>query len=56
VFRNGCYYVAEQAVSVLERGRRLVSGKLNQATPLGGQHARRGLFLRVGSRVTPVGR
>jgi uncharacterized protein len=49
--------VAEQAVSALERGRRVVvPGVLNRATALGGQHAPRGLFLRVGSRVTPVGR
>jgi len=50
-------YVAEQAVRGLEQGRRVVvPGKLNRATALGGQHAPRGLFLRVGSRVTPVGR
>jgi short-subunit dehydrogenase len=50
-------YVAEEAVKAMERGRRVVvPGKLNQATAFGGQHAPRGLFLRVGSRVTPVGR
>jgi uncharacterized protein len=50
-------FVAEQAVKGMERGRRVVvPGKLNQATALGGQHAPRGLFLRVGRRVTPVGR
>src|SRR3954447_1028636 len=50
-------YVAEEAVKALERGRRVVvPGKLNQATAFGGQHAPRGLFLRFGSRVTPVGR
>jgi uncharacterized protein len=49
--------VAEQAVRALERGRRVVvPGKLNQASAFGGQHAPRGLFLRVGSRVTPVRR
>jgi short-subunit dehydrogenase len=48
-------YVAEEAVKGLERGRRVVvPGKLNQATALGGQHAPRGLLLRIGSRVTPV--
>jgi short-subunit dehydrogenase len=50
-------YVAEEAVKALERGRRVVvPGKFNQAGALGGQHAPRGLFLRFGSRVTPVGK
>ncbi len=50
-------HVAEQAVRGLEQGRRVVvPGKLNRATALGGQHAPRGLLLRVGSRVTPVRR
>jgi uncharacterized protein len=50
-------YVAEEAIKALERGRRVVvPGRWNQATALGGQHAPRGLLLRVGSRVTPVGR
>jgi short-subunit dehydrogenase len=49
--------VAEQAVKALERGRRVVvPGMLNLAGAIGGQHAPRGLFLRFGSRVTPVGR
>ncbi len=49
--------VAEEAVKGLERGRRVVvPGRLNQASALGGQHVPRGLFLRFGSRVTPVGR
>jgi len=34
----------------------VVPGILNQATALGGQYAPRGLFLRLGSRLTPVGR
>jgi short-subunit dehydrogenase len=50
-------YVAEEAVKALERGRRVVvPGRLNQAGALGGQHAPRGLFLRFGSRITPVGK
>jgi uncharacterized protein len=50
-------FVAEEAVKGMERGRRVVvPGKLNQASALGGQHAPRGLFLRVGRRITPVGR
>jgi short-subunit dehydrogenase len=49
--------VAEEAVKALERGKRVVvPGKFNQATAFGGQHAPRGLLLRVGSRVYPVGR
>jgi uncharacterized protein len=49
--------VAEGAVKALERGRRVVvPGKLNLAGAIGGQHAPRGLLLRFGSRVTPVGR
>jgi len=57
VFWTESDYVAEQAVRALERGRRVVvPGKLNQAGAFGGQHAPRGLFLRFGSRVTPVGR
>jgi short-subunit dehydrogenase len=57
VFWTESDYVAEEAVRALERGRRVVvPGKLNQAGALGGQHAPRGLFLRLGSRLYPVGR
>src|SRR4051794_34230259 len=50
-------YVAEEAVKAMERGRRVVvPGKFNQAGAFGGQHAPRGLFLRFGSRLSPVGR
>ena len=50
-------FVAEQGVTGLERGRRVVvPGVLNLATALGGQHAPRGLLLRLASRLTPVGR
>jgi short-subunit dehydrogenase len=57
VFWTESDYVAEEAVRALERGRRVVvPGRLNQAGALGGQHAPRGLFLRLGSRIYPVGR
>jgi short-subunit dehydrogenase len=50
-------FVAEEGIKGLERGRRVVvPGSLNRATAIGGQHVPRGLFLRVLSRVTPVGR
>ena len=56
MFWTASDYVAEEAVKALERGRRVVvPGRLNQAGALGGQHAPRGLFLRFGSRITPVG-
>jgi uncharacterized protein len=49
--------VAEAAIRGLERGRRVVvPGLLNRAGAFGGQHAPRGLLLRVGGKVTPVGR
>ena len=49
--------VAEQGVSGLEHGRRVVvPGLLNRAGALGGQHAPRGLLLRLAGRLTPVGR
>jgi short-subunit dehydrogenase len=49
--------VAEEAIKALERDRRVVvPGKFNQATALGGQHAPRGLLLRLGSRLYPVGK
>jgi uncharacterized protein len=48
--------VAEAGVKGLERGRRLVvPGALNRAGALGGQHAPRGLLLRVAGKVYPVG-
>ena len=57
LFWTECDYVAEEAVKGLERGKRVVvPGRFNQAGAFGGQHAPRGLFLRFGSRVTPVGR
>jgi uncharacterized protein len=47
--------VAEAGVQGLERDRRVVvPGVLNRAGALGGQHAPRGLLLRLGNRVTPV--
>ncbi|HEY1359784.1 MAG TPA: SDR family oxidoreductase [Thermoleophilaceae bacterium] len=50
-------FVAEEAVKGLERGKRVVvPGRFNQAGAFGGQHAPRGLFLRFGSKLTPVGR
>jgi uncharacterized protein len=49
--------VAEAGVRGLERGRRVVvPGVLNRAGALGGQHVPRGLLLRLGNRVSPVGR
>jgi len=49
--------VAEAAVRGLERGRRVVvPGVLNRAGAFGGQHVPRSLLLRLGSKVTPVGR
>ena len=48
--------VAEAAVRGLERGRRVVvPGALNRAGAIGGQHAPRGLLLRVAGKVYPVG-
>jgi short-subunit dehydrogenase len=48
--------VAEAAVRGLEKGRRVVvPGALNRAGALGGQHAPRGLLLRVAGKVYPVG-
>jgi uncharacterized protein len=47
--------VAEAGVRGLERDRRVVvPGALNRVGALGGQHAPRGLLLRLGNRVTPV--
>jgi uncharacterized protein len=49
--------VAEAAVRGLERNRRVVvPGLFNRAGAFGGQHAPRSLLLRLGSKVTPVGR
>jgi uncharacterized protein len=49
--------VAEQGVSGLERGRRVVvPGILNRAGALGGQHVPRSVLLRVAGWLTPVGR
>jgi uncharacterized protein len=48
--------VAEAGVKGLEKGRRVVvPGPLNRAGALGGQHAPRGLLLRVAGKVYPVG-
>ena len=48
--------VAEAGVKGLEKGRRVVvPGALNRAGALGGQHAPRGLLLRVAGKVWPVG-
>jgi uncharacterized protein len=48
--------VAEAGVKGLERGSRLVvPGALNRAGAIGGQHAPRGLLLRVAGKVYPVG-
>lgn len=48
--------VAEAGVKGLERGSRLiVPGALNRAGAFGGQHAPRGLLLRVAGKVYPVG-
>ena len=47
--------VAEDAVNGLERGKRVVvPGALNRVSALGGQHAPRGLLLRIGSRLNPI--
>jgi short-subunit dehydrogenase len=47
--------VAEAGVKGLEKGRRVVvPGPLNRAGALGGQHAPRGLLLRVAGKVYPV--
>jgi short-subunit dehydrogenase len=47
--------VAEAGVEGLERGRRVVvPGTLNRVGALGGQHAPRGLLLRVAGKVYPV--
>jgi short-subunit dehydrogenase len=57
VFWTDPDFVAEQGVKGLERGRRVVvPGLLNRATAIGGQHAPRGLLLRLAGRLTPVGR
>jgi uncharacterized protein len=49
--------VAEAAIRGLERGRRVVvPGTLNRAGAIGGQHVPRSLLLRLGNKVTPVGR
>jgi uncharacterized protein len=48
--------VAEAGVKGLERGSRLVvPGALHRAGAIGGQHAPRGLLLRVAGKVYPVG-
>jgi short-subunit dehydrogenase len=48
--------VAEAGLRGLEKGRRVVvPGPLNRAGALGGQHAPRGLLLRVAGKVYPVG-
>ncbi|MBD0281375.1 MAG: SDR family oxidoreductase [Thermoleophilaceae bacterium] len=48
--------VAEEGVTGMERGRRVVvPGPLNRASALGGQHAPRGLLLRVAGKVYPAG-
>ena len=48
--------VAEAGVKGLEKGRRVVvPGPLNRAGALGGQHAPRGLLLKVAGKVYPVG-
>jgi short-subunit dehydrogenase len=48
--------VAEAGVKGLEKGRRVVvPGPLNRAGALGGQHAPRGMLLRVAGKVYPVG-
>jgi uncharacterized protein len=47
--------VAEAGVTGLEKGRRVVvPGPLNRVGALGGQHAPRGLLLRVAGKVYPV--
>jgi hypothetical protein len=47
--------VAEAGVLGLEKGRRVVvPGPLNRVSALGGQHAPRGLLLRVAGKVYPV--
>jgi short-subunit dehydrogenase len=47
--------VAEDAVDGLERGKRLViPGSINRVTAIGGQHAPRGLLLRLGGRFSPI--
>jgi uncharacterized protein len=57
VFWTDPDYVAEQGVRGLERGRRVVvPGAINRATALGGQHVPRGLLLKLGRHVTPIGR
>jgi uncharacterized protein len=48
--------VAEAGVMGLEKGRRVVvPGSLNRVGAVGGQHAPRGLLLRVAGKVWPVG-
>ena len=47
--------VAEQGVRGLERGKRVVvPGRINAASALGGQHAPRGLLLKLAGRFYPV--
>lgn len=47
--------VAEAGVKGLEKGRRVViPGRINAATALGGQHAPRGVLLRLANRFYPV--
>jgi short-subunit dehydrogenase len=55
IFWTQSDHVAEEAVKGLERGKRVViPGVINRATALGGQHAPRGLLLRLGSRFYPI--
>ncbi len=47
--------VAEQGVAGLEKGKRVVvPGHLNAAAALGGQHAPRGVLLKLAARFYPV--
>jgi len=47
--------VAEQGVQGLEKGKRVVvPGRLNAATAIGGQHAPRGVLLKLANRFYPV--
>jgi uncharacterized protein len=49
--------VAEAGVRGLERNRRVVvPGLFNRATAMGGQHAPRGIFLRLADRFYPIAR
>lgn len=57
VFWDNAGDVARAGIKGLERGKRVViPGAMNRAGALGGQHAPRGLLLRVASRVHPGGR